>query len=247
VVLHFSVYLATFDPRTAVLDPKALRRSKARRPAYIYTDQELSNILREARHISPRNAIRGVTLHAMIGLAASTGLRIREVVRLNKIDVDLKTGVLVVRQTKFRKDRCVPVHTTTLEILRNYAAVRDAALPHGNHDAFFINMNRRRFCRNTVQQAFCKLVRRVGLRGPVGRGPCFHDLRHRFAVTRLVSWYKAGLDVQALLPALATYMGHIHYSDTAYYLKSTAELLGFAAELYHRSLHLEDAQSCVKN
>lgn len=243
VVRHFSDYLATFDPQTPCLDPKALRRSKARRQAHIYTDEELAHLLGEARHISPSNPIRGITLHAMIGLAASTGLRISEVVHFDKSDVDLKTGRLIVRQTKFSKDRYVPLHATTLEVLRNYAALRDTTFQDCNHVAFFINMSRQRFCINTVEQAFCKLTRRVGLRGPRGRGACFHDLRHRFAVTRLVTWYKTGLDVQALLPALATYMGHVHYSDTAYYLQATAELLGLAAGLYHQSLHQKEDPS----
>lgn len=243
VVRHFSDYLATFDPQTPRLDPKALRRSKARRQAHIYTDQELENVLGEARRISPSLPIRGVTLHAMVGLAASTGLRISEVVRLDKSDVDLNTERLIVRQTKFGKDRYVPLHETTLNVLRNYAAQRDTIFRGHRTVAFFINMSRQRFCINTVEQAFCKLLRRVGLRGPRGRGPCFHDLRHRFAVTRLVTWYKAGMEVQAMLPALATYMGHVHYSDTAYYLKATAELLGLAANLYHQSLRQKDVSS----
>ena len=155
--------------------------------------------------------------------------------------MDLATGSLLVRQSKFGKDRYVPVHLTTLDVLRHYAIVRGTAFPNCNHPTFFLNLRQRRFCRNTLQQTFCKLARRAGLRGPRGRGPSFHSLRHRFAVKRLVAWYKAGLDVQAMLPALATYMGHIHYSDTAYYLKATAELLGLAAGLYERSLQQEEA------
>jgi integrase len=235
IVRHFSEYLRAFVPQTPPLDPKALPHSITRTPPYIYTDEELECILHEALNISPINPVRGVTLHAMVGLGASTGLRISEVVSLDRVDVDLETGVLLIKKTKFSKDRFVPVHSTTLQVLRNYAAMRDASFPDCNHVAFFINMMQRRFCRNTLQQAFRKLARRVGLRGPKGRGPSFHGLRHRFAVKRLVTWYKQGVDVQAMLPALATYMGHVHYSDTAYYLKATAELLGLAAERYHSS------------
>jgi integrase len=57
-----------------------------------------------------------------------------------------------------------------------------------------------------------------------------HDLRHRFAVTRLAAWHRENVDVQALLPLLATYLGHARYSDTAYYVTGTAELLGLAAD-----------------
>ena len=178
----------------------------------------------------------GLTLHTIIGLAASTGLRISEVIRLDREDVDLKTGVLNIRCSKFNKSRLVPLHQTSLEVIRNYAAARDAAFPNGKALAFFVNTLQKRCVRNTVQQLFAGVACRAGLRGPKGRGPTFHDLRHRFATKRLVLWYEAGVDVQAMLPALATYMGHVHYTDTAYYLTATAELMALASERYQRWL-----------
>jgi integrase len=246
VVRHFSEYLATFDPQTPRLDPKALQRSEARNPRRIYTEQELEKILSEARHISPKNRVAGLTLYTMIGLAACTGLRISEIVRLDREDVDLKTGLLNIRHSKFGKSRLVPIHKTTLEIVRNYAAVRDAAYPSCKDIAFFITSRRKRFARNTLQQLFAGAAFRAGLCEPKGRGPSFHDLRHRFATERLLRWYKAGIDVQAMLPALATYMGHTHYSDTAYYLTATAELLGLAADRYQQWLTGKEAESrCI--
>lgn len=242
VVRHFSEYLATFDPQTPFLDPKALERSKARDPRHIYTDQELQKILYEARHISRKKPVCGLTLHTMIGLAASTGLRISEIVRLDREDVDLKTGVLNVRCSKFKKSRLVPLHKTTLEVVRNYAAARDAAFPNCKAVAFFVNAPQKRFARNTLQQLFAGVARRAGLRGPKGRGPSFHDLRHRFATKRLVLWYEAGVDVHGMLPALATYMGHAHYTDTAYYLTTTAELLALASERYQRWLARKEGE-----
>jgi len=243
VVRNFSEYLATFEPRTPPMDPRALRRPNTRPPAHIFTDGELDRLLHEARHISAKNPLRGVTLHAMVGLAASTGLRRGEVVRLDKADVDLETGVLVVRKTKFNKERLVPVHPTTLDVLRGYAAVRDAAFPDCGCPAFFINMWRRRFARHTLQMSFWDLTRRGGLREEKGKGPTLHDLRHTFAVRRLAAWYRAGADVQAMLPALATYMGHVHYSDTAYYITATPELMGLAAERYHGSAEGREAKT----
>jgi integrase len=129
-----------------------------------------------------------------------------------------------------------------LEVVRNYAAARDAAFPNCKAVAFFINTRQKRFVRNTLQQLFAGIACRAGLRGPKGRGPTFHDLRHRFAVARLVSWYKAGVDVQGMLPALATYMGHAHYTDTAYYLTETAELLALASERYQRWLASKEVE-----
>jgi integrase len=241
-VRHFSEYLATFDPGTPFLDPKALKPSKARTPRHIYTYEELKKILTEARSVSRDNPVSGLTLYTMIGLAASTGLRISEIIRLDIEDVDLKTGALNVRHSKFNKSRLVPLHRTTLQVVCNYAVARDAAFPNCKTVAFFINSRQKRFARNTLQQLFAGAACRAGLRGPKGRGPSFHDLRHHFATERLVRWYKAGIDVQAMLPALATYMGHAHYTDTAYYLTATAELLALAGERYQRWLVRKGAE-----
>lgn len=236
VIRHFSDYLATFDPATPRLDPKALRLPKARPAAYIFTEDEVAALLDAARRVSTAHPIRGITLHAMVGLAASTGLRAGEVVGLDKADVDLDAGVLTIRRTKFGKDRFVPVHATTRDVLRNYAAARDVAFAGCDCPAFFINLCRGRYSRHTLSQAFWALACKVGLRANKGKGSSFHSLRHSFAVRRLATWYRAGVDVQTMLPALATYMGHVHYSDTAWYLTATSELLGLAA---HR---LEDGR-----
>jgi integrase len=240
-VRHFAEYLAAFDPATPRLDPKALRRINERPPVHVYTDAELTGLLREARLVSPTHPFRGQTLRAMIGLAAATGLRVGEVVRLDKGDVDLERGVLTIRRTKFKKDRLVPMHPTVVAMLRAYLVVRDAAC-RGGSPALFISLRSQRFARHTVEGAFCGLAQRLGLRGPTGKGPSFHGLRHRFAVRRLVAWYQDGVDVQGMLPALATYLGHVRYSDTAYYLTATSELLALAAARYHRSLPLREVE-----
>ena len=127
-----------------------------------------------------------------------------------------------IRRTKFAKDRLVPVHSSTLEVLRRYITLRDAHYPGIESTAFFVNLRKQRYSSHTLQYDFWNLGFRTGLRGPKGKGPRFHDLRHTFAVRRL--------------PVLATYMGHVHYSDTAYYLQATAELLGVAADRFQQSL-----------
>lgn len=236
LVRQFYDYLATFEPGTPILDPRELRSPRTRSIAHIYAVAELGRLLQEARTISRRHAIRGITLHAIVGLAASTGLRVGEVVRLDRTDVSLETGVLTLRRSKFAKDRLVPVHPSTLEALRRYASVRDARYSQSGSAAFFLTLRGERFARGTIEGAFCQLTRRAALRRPLARGPRFHDLRHTFAVRRLVAWYEEGADVQAMLPVLATYMGHVHYTDTAYYLQATAELLGVAADRFQRSL-----------
>lgn len=232
VVCNFTEYLANFEPATPLMDPRFIRWPRQRPVPHIYTDDELHRLLQEAKKISRRHPVRGVTVHAMVGLGAATGMRVSEVLRLDREDVDLRTGVLTVVRTKFNKDRLVPVHATTLEVLRRYAELRDSHFGEVASLAFFITLRASRYSRHTAQLDFWRLGRAAGLREATGNGPRFHDLRHTFAVRRLAGWYREGLDLQAMLPVLATYMGHAHYSDTAYYLTATAELLGLAAERF---------------
>lgn len=236
LVRHFYDYLATFEPITPVLDPRELRWPRTRAIAYIYTAAELGRLLQEARTISRRNPIRGITLHAIVGLAASTGLRVGEVTRLDRADVDLETGIMTIHRSKFSKDRLVPIHPSTVVELRRYASARDARYGQSCSPGFFLTLRGERFARGTLEGDFWQLTRRAGLRRRRPVGPRFHDLRHTFAVRRLVAWYEEGSEVQTMLPVLATYMGHVHYTDTAYYLQATAELLGLAANRFHRSL-----------
>lgn len=232
-IRRFANYLAVFEPRTPRLDPMALRRTNEQPHRHIYTRQDLSRLLDEAMIISP-HAIRGITLFTIVGLAASSGLRVGEIVKLDQTDVDLNSGTLLIRATKFNKQRLVVVHPTTRQVLRRYVAAREAEYAGSSCSAFFINLWRRRFVRHTICDSFRKLAVRAGLRGPTGRGPSFHSLRHTFAVRRLAAWYRAGADVQAMLPTLATYMGHTHYTSTAYYLVATPELMSLGAARVQR-------------
>jgi integrase len=225
---HFSRYYAAYVPDTPVLDPKALTAKCHRPTPYIFTDQELAQLLHLAKTLA-YNPIRRVTLHAMVALAATTGMRRGEVIRLDRADVDLTTGVLHIRQAKFFKERLVPVHPTTLAVLQEYARVRDVTYLHPASPAFFLSMDRIRFAKHTWTMAFRGLLTAMGFSWTEPH-PTLHSLRHTFAVRRLETWYAEGRDVQALLPSLATYLGHAHYSDTAYYITATPRLMALAAE-----------------
>lgn len=241
VVRLFADYVATFEPATPPFDPHALTMPRRKPLPHIYSPEELARLLAGTARVSSRHPLRGVTLHAMVGLAASSGLRIGEVAHLDRDDVDFATGVLAIRRSKFSKDRLVPVHPSTRATLQQYAAQREAAFPTPRSPAFFLQQRGGRFSKHTIQMSFWELTRAVGLRGDTGKGPRFHDLRHTFAVRRLTAWYAAGLDVQALLPSLATYLGHGHYTDTAWYLTATPELLSLAAARAERALAPETA------
>ncbi len=228
MLCNFSHYLAAFVPDTPLLDPHALAAKPYRPVPYIFTEEELGRLLHLAKTL-PYYPIRRATLHAMIALVMTTGLRCSEVIHLDRADVDLTSGVLHIRQTKFYKERLVPVHPTTLAVLQDYARVRDVTYQHLSTPAFFISMYRTRFSRHTLSLAFRPLARAMGFSGQDGPRPTLHSLRHTFAVRRLEAWYTEGQDVQALLPSLATYLGHVHYTDTAYYITATPRLLTLAA------------------
>lgn len=230
VLVRFAEYLAVFDGRTERLDPRALPRTRATPAPRILDDGELARLLAAARDGSPRHPQRGVTLYTIIGLLASTGLRSGEALRLDRADVDLERGLLQIRQTKFRKDRLVPVHSTTREALRAYAVARDRSCPPSASPGFFLGRRGRRLSPTCLTTGFRQAATRAGLNAGVPRPPRPHDLRHRFAVTRLAQWHHEGLDAQQRLPLLATYLGHARYSDTAYYITGTAELLGVVAD-----------------
>jgi integrase len=228
IVRRFCDYLAIYDGRTESLDPRELPRSRAIPPPRILSDEELGSLMSACRRVSPEYPERGVMLTMLVGLLASTGLRSGEARRLDRADVDLVDGILRIRKTKFRKDRLVPVHKTTLAALRAYARHRDTVFPVPKDAAFFLSSRGNRLSSSGLSSAFGAASKLAGLDS--GRALRPHDLRHRFAVTRLAVWHKDKADVQACLPLLATYLGHSRYSDTAYYITGTAELLGMAAD-----------------
>lgn len=229
VVRRFSEYLAIFDPSAEALDPKALPRSRAIPPPRILSDEELARLMAACSRVSPDYPERGKFLVPLVGLLASTGLRSGEALRLDRGDVELTTGILHIRRTKFRKDRLVPIHTSTLTVMREYARHRDAAFPAREEPAFFISSRGTRLSSAGLGVAFKAATSLAGL-DQGGKPLRPHDLRHRFAVKRLAIWHQERADVRAMLPLLATYLGHARYTDTAYYVTAGADLLAMAAE-----------------
>jgi integrase len=170
--------------------------------------------------------LRHRTYTTLLGLLLVTGMRISEVVGLDRDDVDQANGLLTVRLTKFGKSRLIPVHASTLRALKRYGDCRDRILPRLTTKSFLVGEHGRRLTVNVAEQTFVKLSHQVGLRGPLDRrGPRLHDMRHRFAVHTLLRWYRAGVDVERHLPVLSTYLGHVHPTDTYWYLSAVPELM----------------------
>lgn len=235
-VRRLARHVSAFDAKTEIPPHGLLPSAHRRKQPYLYTDVEVRELLAAAQRLPSRTGLRPASYSTLIGLLAVTGLRVSEVIALDDPDVDLADGVITIRRTKFRKSRLVTVHSSTVEALRRYVFLRDKACPLRATDAFCVGEIGRRLTKSVIEWTFAKLSRQTGLRRPADRrGPRLHDLRHRLAVTTLIRWYRSGLNVEAQLPVLSTYLGHVQVSDTYWYLTAVPELLRLAADrLEHR-------------
>jgi integrase/recombinase XerD len=239
---RFCRFLAKRRPGTFVVGESLRPRGRPPTPPHIYSREETRLLLDgalslrdwERGHPCP---IRSKTMHAVILLLATSGLRISEALHLTLQDVDLEAGVLSIRQSKFRKSRLVPLSAGTLGVLRSYHELRVAVTLIVPSGAFFVSGRGVAYCTGTVQRMFRDIAVRAGLRSTKGRGPRLHDLRATFAVTRLLQWYREGDNVMARLPLLSTYLGHACVSDTEVYLRITTALLQEANTRFHAFAH----------
>jgi integrase len=230
MIRGFSRHLAGIEPGTETL-PAGIFPSPRRPRPYIYSEEEIERLLEATLRWGLAKGINRRTYHCMFGLLAATGMRLGEAIGLERNDVDLEAGVLTLRNAKGGKDRVVPLHLTTAEALADYAARRDDSPLCRKGPWFFVLRGGQQLRSQYTGRVFIGVLRRNGLRDPElhSRGPRLHDLRHSFAVNTIVRWYRAGEDVERLLPTLSTYLGHTKVRDTYWYLSACPELMGEAA------------------
>lgn len=230
-VRSFARYWSATDPRTEIPPMGLLPYRTKRATPYIYSNDEIQQLLEAARNLPPLTSLRPWTYYNLFGLMAVTGMRISEVIRLDLSDVDFKQELLTVRLTKFSKSRLIPLHPSTVKKLKLYLHRRDQLYPRPPTARFFLSNQGSPLTDWIVRWTFVKLSRQIGLR-KVGNsfGPRLHDLRHRFAVTTLLHWYRTGVDVEQRLPVLSTYLGHAHVTDTYWYLSAIPELLAMTKD-----------------
>ena len=230
-VRGFAQYQHAMDPRTEVPSPALLPYPPQRHTPYLYSDAEIAQLLEAASRLPSATGLRACTYTTVFGLLAVTGMRISELLALDRDAVDLQEGLLTIRQTKFRKSRCLPLHATTQQALLGYGLRRDHIYPIPKSPSFFVSEKGIRLTQWAVRATFIQLSRQIGLRGLTdSHGPRLHDFRHRFAVQTLIRWYQEGVDVDRRLPELLTYLGHVKVSDTYWYLSATPELLELATQ-----------------
>jgi integrase/recombinase XerD len=229
MVRNFAQFRSAKDRRTEIPPQSLLPYRYHRKTPYIYDDDEISRLLNAASHLQSATALRASTYTTLFGLLACTGMRISEPIALDCKDVDLTQAILTVRWTKFGKTRLIPIHSTTVDKLKEYNRLRSRIFIRPKSPSFFVSERGTRLAQCSVRYTFVKLSREIGLRAPHdSHGPRVHDMRHTFAVKTLLRWYQTGVDVERHIPELATYLGHAHVNDTYWYISAVPELLSLA-------------------
>lgn len=205
---------------------------------FLLTKDQILAILVAARRLPKSGYMRwkAETCYTMLALLCALGLRHGEVLRLRLRDLDLARNTLFIDQTKFHKSRYVPFGPKVRQCLEQFLEIRRTILPpFQSDDPLFVTIWRSIMSPNTLLTAFQSIVQNLGIKGAEGqRRPRLHDLRHTFAVHRLLRWYREGADVQGRLQALATFMGHADLKYTQVYLTATEELLQQANNRFYR-------------
>ena len=232
----FLTYLRATLPETEVPEHNLVASDRRPNP-FLFCDGQLQAIMQAAQATGPRGALRPYTLSTLIGLLASTGLRAGEAIRLTMADVELESlpPFLHIRETKFHKSRLVPLHVSTADQLRHYITMRHHLRYDGLSDVLFVSEKGQALSYGALARWFTAQCQQMGIKpSNGGRRPTLHALRHAFAIERIRRWYQEGADVQALLPNLSVYLGHVRPQDTYWYLTATPELLTAAAARFQR-------------
>lgn len=230
VIRRFAEFRKITDPDTEVPPKNLLPYRPQRAVPHIYSRQELCVLLRAVR-AAPTTTLRRSTFYMIIGLLAVTGCRVGEILGLAAGDADLQKRFLTIRNAKFGKSRIVPLHPTVVQELKHFLRVQQSCLGNVTPRRLFVSRHGNPVDAGDLKHFFIKLSKEVGIRKTDARqGPRLHDLRHSFAVKTILRWYKSGADVEALMPLLSTYLGHVKPSDTYWYLTGVPELLNLAAK-----------------
>lgn len=241
IVRGFAQHRSLFEPGTEIPPADLLGPYFRRSTPHIYSNAEICALLRAAKDLGPAGGLRCHSYVTLFGLLISSGLRISEALHLQRDEVDLRSGVLTVARSKFRKSRLVPLHPSTTHALAKYAERRNRYHPEATARTFFINERGAPMGYSGVIGTFTDLRCQLGwTKNREGRRPRLHDMRHTMAVRTLLRWCQQGADVDQKMLALCTYLGHVEVTDTYWYLTAVPELMALTAARFqaysrHRS------------
>lgn len=227
VVRGFATWAHTLDPVHEVPAADLLPQRSRRASPYLYSQGDVAALIRATSML--RTPLRRATYATLIGLLTVTGMRVGEVINLDRADVDLPEARLLVRNAKFGKSRELLLHPTTVAALHRYGQLRSRSVTAGGSPAFLVSTAGSRLIYCNVWSTFHRLVGLAGL--PPRTGTCrprIHDLRHSFAVDSMLEAYAAGQDGQTRLTLVSTWLGHVHPASTYWYLSASPELMAQA-------------------
>lgn len=234
VLRGFARYCLTFDAATEVPPGGVFGKAHRRLAPHIFTAGEIATLLQKAEMLAPNGGLRPVVCRLVLGLLATTGLRISEATSLTRSDVDLGAGVLTIREGKFHKSRVVPLHPSVTAELQSYADRRDRVLVQPASNRFFLLDNGKPANGSGMLYTLQALCGALGWK-PRGdhRRHRLHDLRHTFIVQSVLRTYRDGGDPERAIHVLSTYVGHVKVTDTYWYLTGIPELMAIAGERFH--------------
>lgn len=238
----FSRYLHRHNPASQVYT-QTIAKPKFE-PGHLYSDQELGWLLTAAAQFKSKRYARSYS--TFLSLLWSTGLRPGEAVNLKIEDFNSMAGTLFIRNGKLGKDRLLPLAASSVKALVLYLESHDHFSEGAEPTTLFLNSLGKPLLLDTAQHTFRRLLRKTGVTGHSHRSPRLHDFRHTFAVNRLSQWHWEGVDVNARLPHLSTYLGHVGIAETQLYLQTTPELMASAARRLCSQLNIarQDMEVC---
>lgn len=245
IVHNLCLYLRRSDPGCFVPDPSGFPAPHMPLRPHVFTEGQIVQLLCVAADLRPRSTspLCAEVFRLAIVLLYTAGLRRGEVVRLVLSDYDHAERTLQVRASKFHKSRLVALSKDASREMETYLQAR-RRLPHDADAPLLVNRSGglRAYSGASFGHSLSRLFRRADVRTAHGRFPRVHDLRHTYAIHALLRWYRAGVDVQAKLPALAAAMGHVSIVSTAYYLAFLEPVAEAASERFARHCrHVLDA------
>jgi len=225
----FAVHVHALDPAAAQLIPAGLITSTtARRIPYLYSTEQIDQLMSRASALTP--SWLAAAMQALIGLIAATGIRSGEAVALNVEDLHHDQALLTVTG-KYGRQRLVPIHQSTVQALLAYQQLRAALTPAASTGPLLVGCTGKRLNITSARAAFRRVADQCDLpTSPGRRPPRLHDLRHTFAVNTLIDAHRHGVDVDARIAVLATYLGHVNPLNTYWYLSASAELMTLVSD-----------------
>jgi len=227
---EFSRWLQARCPGSAILPMDILPRHRRHVRFFPITPEQVASLMAAAPIVLPANEMRARSIATLVGLLYSTGLRISEALNLTPRDIAADGSTLHVAKGKFGKERLVPVSPSAYAALTDYLASRRQHANRFDTSPLFIDAGGAALTRDQAYYDYRRLCQHCGLWGQPP--PRLHDLRHNYACRRLALWRQAGMDVNVMLPILATAMGHVNFYATQRYLHFDALALQAAAALF---------------